>query len=233
MRCARRIVEDARADRLEVRSGAHTGEVERAGADVAGAAVHLAARIMGCAEGGEVLCSRTVKDLVVGSELRFVGDSNAVEPSGASSRHGYELVAFWRPLPWLAFDGNYTASHSRYDNGAHIPNAFKNAASAGAALVLDPWEASIRLRHLGPSPLIDDNSVRDSGSTVVNARAAWKGKRVQLYGEVLNILASKDKDIAYYYESYIPSFDTGGPVEGRLSRVVEPRTFRLGAKITF
>ena len=171
--------------------------------------------------------------LSVGSELRFVGDSNAVEPSGASSRHGYELVAFWRPFPWLAFDGNYTASRSRYDNGDHIPNAFKNAASAGAALVLDPWEASIRVRHLGPSPLIEDNSVRDPGSTVVNARAAWKGKHVQIYGELLNILASRDKDIAYFYESYIPSVDTGGPVEGRLSRVVEPRTLRVGAKFSF
>ena len=71
VRCARRIVEDAPADRLAVRSGVHTGEIERTGNDVAGAAVHLAARITGCAAGGEVLCSHTVKDLVVGSELRF------------------------------------------------------------------------------------------------------------------------------------------------------------------
>lgn len=170
--------------------------------------------------------------LNVGSELRFVGDSNAVEPTGASRRHGYEIVAFWRPLPWLALDGNYTASRSRYTNGERIPNAFENAASAGVAIVLHPWEASIRMRHLGPSPLIEDNSVRDSGSTVVNARAAWKGKRVEIYGEVLNILNSRDKDIAYYYESYIPAVDSGGPVEGRLSRVVEPRTVRLGVKFS-
>ncbi|WP_340267606.1 TonB-dependent receptor [Sphingobium mellinum] len=171
--------------------------------------------------------------LDVSSELRFVGDSNAVEPTGASKRHGYEIVAFWRPLSWLALDGNYTASHSRYDDGDRIPNAFENAASAGAAIVLDPWEASIRLRHLGPYPLIEDNSVRDHGSTVVNARAAWKGDHIQIYGEVLNIFNSRDKDIAYYYESYIPSYDTGGPVEGRLSRVVEPRTVKVGAKFTF
>ncbi|MFX7895006.1 TonB-dependent receptor, partial [Acinetobacter baumannii] len=87
----------------------------------------------------------------------------------------------------LALDANYTASHARYDNGDHIPNAFENAASAGVAIVRDPWEASIRVRHLGPSPLIEDNSVRDKGSTVVNARAAWKGKRIELFGEVLNV----------------------------------------------
>ena len=171
--------------------------------------------------------------LDVDSELRFVGDSNAVEPTGASERHGYELVAFWRPLPWLALDGNYTASHSRYDNGDRIPNAFENAASAGASIVLDAWEASIRVRHLGPYPLIEDNSVRDSGSTVINLRAARKIGRFQVYGELLNILNSRDKDIAYYYESYIPAFDTTGPSDGRLNRVVEPRTLQLGARVNF
>ena len=171
--------------------------------------------------------------LDVDSELRFVGDSNAVEPTGASKRRGYELIAFWRPLRWLAIDGNYTASRSRYDNGDRIPNAFEDAASAGIALVLDPWEASLRLRHLGPYPLIEDNSVRDGGSTVFNFRAARKIGRFQVYGELLNILNSRDKDIVYFYESYIPSFDQDGPVEGRLSRVVEPRTLRLGVRAEF
>ncbi len=110
--------------------------------------------------------------LDVGSELKFVGDSNAVEPTGASNRRGYEIVAFWRPFPWLALDGNYTASHARYDNGDYIPNAFENAASAGVSLVSDKWEGSVRMRHLGPYPLIEDNSFRDKGSTVFNARGA-------------------------------------------------------------
>ncbi len=170
--------------------------------------------------------------LDLGSELKFVGDSNAVEPTGASKRHGYELVAFWRPISWLAIDGNWTASHARYENGDHIPNAFENAASAGVSAVLDNWEAAVRVRHLGPSPLIEDNSVRDKGSTVVNARGAYKFPKVEVYAELLNVLDSKDKDITYYYESYLPKFDTA-PVEGRLSRTVEPRTIRVGAKYTF
>lgn len=167
--------------------------------------------------------------LSVGSELRFVGDSNAVEPSGASKRHGYELVAFWRPYHWLALDGSYTASHARYANGDYIPNAFDSAAQAGVSVVLDHWEGSLRMRHLGGYPMIEDNSVRDKGSTVFNARGAWKSGHVELYAELLNVLNSRDKDIAYYYESYIPSFDPA-PVDGRLSRVVEPRTLRVGIK---
>jgi class 3 adenylate cyclase len=71
VRCAQRVVRDAKDLGLEVRTGLHTGEVERAGDDVAGLAIHLAARIMGIAGADEVLVSRTVKDLVIGSELSF------------------------------------------------------------------------------------------------------------------------------------------------------------------
>jgi pimeloyl-ACP methyl ester carboxylesterase len=56
---------------LEVRSGLHTGEIEIVGDDVAGIAVHIGARVSSLAGPGEVLVSRTVKDLVVGSQVAF------------------------------------------------------------------------------------------------------------------------------------------------------------------
>jgi class 3 adenylate cyclase len=70
-RCAEAIIADAGSQGLAVRSGIHTGELELSADDVAGVAVHLAARIMALAGAGEILVSRTVRDLVVGSELRF------------------------------------------------------------------------------------------------------------------------------------------------------------------
>lgn len=181
---------------------------------------------------GRLTLTTTYWKLNVGSELRFVGDSNAVEPTGASRRRGYEVVGFWRPFEWLAIDGNYSASHARYDNGDHIPNAFENSASMGVSYVSDDWKASVRLRHLGPSPLIEDNSVRDKGSTVINLRGAREFADVEVYGELLNVFNGRDKDIAYFYESYIPAFDAA-PTDGRLSRVVEPRTVRVGATYRF
>ena len=56
---------------LPVRAGLHAGEVELRGQDVAGVGVHIAARVMSVAAPTEVLVSRTVRDLVVGSEFRF------------------------------------------------------------------------------------------------------------------------------------------------------------------
>ena len=56
---------------LEVRVGLHTGEVELVGDDIGGIAVHIAARVLAQAQAGEVLCSRTVKDLVAGAGFAF------------------------------------------------------------------------------------------------------------------------------------------------------------------
>jgi class 3 adenylate cyclase len=71
VRCAGQIIADAGELNVDVRTGLHTGEVERTGSDVRGLAVHLAARIMSLAGPGEILVSRTVRDLVIGSELTF------------------------------------------------------------------------------------------------------------------------------------------------------------------
>jgi class 3 adenylate cyclase len=56
---------------LEVRVGVHTGECELVGDKPAGIAVHTGARIAAAAEGGEILVSSTVRDLVAGSAISF------------------------------------------------------------------------------------------------------------------------------------------------------------------
>jgi class 3 adenylate cyclase len=60
----------SRAD-LRIRTGIHAGEIEVRGNEIGGIAVHLAARIMAEARADEILVSRTVRDLVVGSEIAF------------------------------------------------------------------------------------------------------------------------------------------------------------------
>jgi class 3 adenylate cyclase len=52
-----------------VRAGVHTGEVELRDGDVGGIGVHIGARVMAAAGPGEILVSRTVRDLIVGSEI--------------------------------------------------------------------------------------------------------------------------------------------------------------------
>jgi class 3 adenylate cyclase len=56
---------------IQLRAGIHTGEVERTGHDIAGIAVHIAARVMALAAADEVLASRTARDLAAGSGIEF------------------------------------------------------------------------------------------------------------------------------------------------------------------
>jgi class 3 adenylate cyclase len=115
-----RCAEDLRADTetlgIEIRAGIHTGECELLDADIGGLAVHIAARICGQAGAGDILVSRTVRDLVVGSGTGFE-DRGSVELRGvpgtwqllAVDRHGppagsaeAELVSTPTPGPRTA-----------------------------------------------------------------------------------------------------------------------------------
>ena len=71
LRCAFELVEGARGLDVETRVGIHTGEVERRETGIAGIAVHVAARLLGHAENSQVVVTKTVRDLVTGTDLAF------------------------------------------------------------------------------------------------------------------------------------------------------------------
>jgi len=90
--CALRIAHAAHLLGIEIRAGVHTGEVELAGGDVRGVAVHLAARIMDRAGPGEVLVSATTRELASGGDLEFI-DRGTSELKGISgARQVYAVV---------------------------------------------------------------------------------------------------------------------------------------------
>jgi class 3 adenylate cyclase len=71
IRCARQCAEQVHTLGIRMRAGLHTGECERIGDKLSGIAVHIGARIVQHAQPDEVLVSSTVRDLVVGSTIRF------------------------------------------------------------------------------------------------------------------------------------------------------------------
>ena len=71
IRCGNAIRDQLRRLDVPVRIGVHTGEVELAEDDVRGIAVHIASRVAHVGGADDVLVSRTVKDLVAGSGIKF------------------------------------------------------------------------------------------------------------------------------------------------------------------
>lgn len=96
IRCAEALCDDATTLGLEIRAGIHTGECELRDARVVGIAVHIAARIVDLAGAGEILVSRTVRDLVVGSGTGFE-DRGTVELRGVPGT--WQLMAVDRRGP--------------------------------------------------------------------------------------------------------------------------------------
>lgn len=71
IRCAITIAEAARRSGISVRTGLHTGECDIVGDSLSGFAVDLARNVAALSDDGQILVSRTVKDLVAGSGLSF------------------------------------------------------------------------------------------------------------------------------------------------------------------
>jgi class 3 adenylate cyclase len=96
IRCAEALRVDTDTLGIEIRAGIHTGECELLDTDIGGLAVHIAARILGQAGAGEILVSRTVRDLVVGSGTGFE-DRGSVELRGVPGT--WQLLAVDRDGP--------------------------------------------------------------------------------------------------------------------------------------
>ena len=99
IRAAAAIRDELAEQGLQIRVGLHTGECELVGDHIRGIAVHIAARVLARAGDGEILCSRTVKDLVAGSGFRFTprGSHRLKGVPDAWELFGVELTPPGRP----------------------------------------------------------------------------------------------------------------------------------------
>jgi TonB dependent receptor-like, beta-barrel/TonB-dependent Receptor Plug Domain len=169
--------------------------------------------------------------LKLDSELLFVGDGGSTEASRASRRTGVELSAYYTPLESLIVDADFAWSRSRFSDrdpaGDHIPNAVKHVMSMGVTYNRSTgWFGGARLRHLGPAPLVEDNSVTSSATTLVNVDVGYHVTRhLTATVTLLNAFNKKANDITYYYESKLAN--ESDPVSDIHFHPVEPREVRF------
>lgn len=170
------------------------------------------------------------------SELIYIGDAGISEPSDPTRRYGLEVAAFWNPYEWLALDASYAYSHSRFQDAPsgldRIPNAVEGVAAAGVTFLPgDGWEAALRVRFLGPGPLIEDNSVRSPSTTLLNAGVSKDFGTFEISLDILNLFDADDFDMVYFYESQLPG--EPAPVEDIHFHPVHPQTAVLSVKAKY
>lgn len=173
--------------------------------------------------------------LSLDSELLFVGDAGTTEPSDGSRRSGVTFANFYRPVPMLSLDADISFARARFMNvgsgDRFIPGALERVVAAGVvwgAPSSGPF-AALRLRHFGSYPLIEDNSVRATATTLLNGDTGVQLRAVRLQVSALNLLNSRGRDIQYFYASRLAGEATGG-IEDVHFHPVEPRQLRVSVR---
>jgi len=169
--------------------------------------------------------------LDIDSELVFVGDAGGTEANNGSHRLGAEATMFWQVADWLAIDAEYSRTRARYRDTASgmdsIPGAIESSFSMGLnAAWGNGLSSSLQIRHLGESALLEDDSVRADGSTLINLAFAYRRDQYALRLDAFNLLDSEDVDISYFYSSRIPGEPAAG-IEDVHFHPLEPRSIRL------
>jgi outer membrane receptor protein involved in Fe transport len=178
----------------------------------------------------------TVWGLDLDSELLFIGDAGTTEATRPSRRRGIEFANYWTPIKGLILDADVALSRARFDDGdpegvgTRIPGSIARTASVGLVLNDDAtltrgFFGGARLRYFGSRPLVEDNSVRSSVSTLVNLRGGYAfTPRLKLAVDVFNVFDREVSDIDYFYESRLR--DEPAPVEDIHFHPAEPRSLR-------
>jgi hypothetical protein len=172
------------------------------------------------------------------SELLFVGDAGTTEAGRPSRRVGLEWTNYARVTPWLTVDGDLAISRARFRDddpaGDHIPGALDRVISAG--VTVDPeWPlfGTLRVRHFGPRPLIEDASVKSRSTTLWNGELGYRlsgNTRVVL--ELFNIFDADVSDIDYFYTSRLPGEPDEG-IDDIHTHPTLPRSARFGVQFSF
>ncbi len=172
------------------------------------------------------------------SELLFVGDAGTTEPGRPSRRIGVEWTNYVRVRPWLTFDGDVSLSRARFTDadpaGTLVPGALDRVISTGATVEpIRPLFGSLRVRHFGPRPLIEDNSVQSKSTTLWNAEAGYRvSSKARVVLELFNLFDAKVADIDYFYASRLPGEPADG-IEDIHTHPSLPRSARVSLQVTF
>ena len=145
--------------------------------------------------------------LGIDSELLFVGDAGTTEAGRPSRRVGIEWTNYARLAPWITADADLAFTRARFTDddpaGTQIPGALDRVMSAGVTVEpKKPVFGSLRVRHFGPRPLIEDGSVTSTSTTIWNGEVGYRlSNTARLVLEVFNIFDAEVSDIDYFYAS--------------------------------
>jgi hypothetical protein len=118
--------------------------------------------------------------------------------------------------------------------GTRIPGALDRVISAG--VTFDPRRpvfGSLRVRHFGPRPLIEDASTTSRSTTLWNGEVGYRlSSQARVVLEAFNIFDDEVSDIDYFYSSRLAGEPAEGVEDVHLHPAL-PRSLRFGLQFSF
>jgi hypothetical protein len=138
----------------------------------------------------------------------------------------------------LTVDGEIALSRAQFRDadpaGRSIPGSVDRVVAAG--LTLQPRgfvSGSLRVRHVGPRPLVEDARVRSASSTLWSGEVEYAvSSKTRLVIECFNVFNAQTSDVEYFYTSRLPG-EPGAGVEDIHLHPNVPRTVRFGIQVSF
>jgi hypothetical protein len=172
------------------------------------------------------------------SELVFSGDAGDTAPRGATTRSGLELGNSYEINSWLRAQLHGAYTKARFDSdaapddlgcstaapanpcaapislvGRYVPNSPTNIIDASLTAQRESgWFGSVKVRHFGEAPLVEDNSAKSPAYTTVDAQVGFRRTDRWLAAlDLFNIADVKWNDIEYFYVSRLKNEINAGP----------------------
>ncbi len=198
-----------------------------------------------------------VFQLQLHSELVFDGDAGVTAPSGATTRRGVEWGNTYHLNAWLEAELNAAFTRARFDTaavaddlgcgsagaahpcaqsvaitGRYVPNSPANVIEAALTAQQSGWFGSLRGRHFGESPLVENNSARSAAYTTIDGQIGFRaGEKWTASLDVFNVANVRWNDIEYYYVSRLRN--EPAPLADYVVHPGVPRTVRARIQYQF
>lgn len=145
-------------------------------------------------------------NLFLEQEFVYVGDEGVVEPSGKTTRQGFDLSVRYQPLDWMYWnvDANYTYARSiEAPQGQNFIPLAPDFTLVSGINVVHPngIHGGINARHLGDRPANENKSIIAEGYTVVDANLGYKWKNIDFGVQVENVFDTEWNETQFATET--------------------------------
>jgi len=153
-----------------------------------------------------LLLSAAIWQLNLQQEFTYGGDESNVQPSGKTTRKGFDISLRYEPFKWLYIDGDFNYSYACYVDSTvgnnHVPLAAPFTSIGGISFkITKSLTTGLRYRYIADRPANNNNSIIAPGYTVFDAVISYSKPKYELGMQVQNLFNTQWNEASFATET--------------------------------